>query len=167
MQQLIEDERAFEFAGEFVRKADLIRWGKLKQNLDETKARMVALINHEKYTSTNALGTVYNYQQLGSNLYYKYVDYTDYNASVFGSDAGKDAKLVFYGLNKGETASAPEGYTSYKDSKGADTEWLKSSDTVLETIDYLYVGDPEKNMFWPFFNVNMTDNPLLENFSWF
>lgn len=167
MQQLIEDERAFEFAGEFVRKADLIRWGKLKQNLDETKARMIALINHEKYTSTNALGTVYNYQQLGSNLYYKYEDYTDYNASVFGSDAGKDAKLVFYGLNKGETASAPEGYTSYKDSKGADTEWLKSSDTVLETIDYLYVGDPEKNMFWPFFNVNMTDNPLLENFSWF
>ena len=74
---------------------------------------------------------------------------------------------MFYGLNKGETASAPEGYTSYKDSKGADTEWLKSSDTVLETIDYLYVGDPEKNMFWPFFNVNMTDNPLLENFSWF
>ena len=167
MQQLIEDERAFELAGEFVRKADLIRWGKLKQNLDEAKARMTALINHEKYTSSNALGTVCNYQQLGTNLYYKYEDYTDYQSSVFGTEAGKNAKVVFYGLNKGETASAPEGYTSYKDSKGADTEWLKSSDSVLETIEALYVGDPEKYMFWPFFNVNMTDNPLLENFSWY
>lgn len=167
MQQLIEDERAFEFAGEFVRKADLIRWGKLKSNILEAQQRMTALINHERYVSTNALGTVYNYAQVSSHLYYKYEDYTDYNTSVFGTEAGKNAKLVFYGLNKGETAAAPDGYKEYTDSKGAATEWLKVSDSYTQTINALYVGDPDKNMFWPFFNVNMTDNPLLVNYSWY
>ena len=167
MQQLIEDERAFEFAGEFYRKADLIRWGKLKQNLDEAKERMYALIAHEKYTSSNPLGTVYNYQQISGKVYYKYEDYTDYQTSVFGSDAGKNAKLVIYGLNKGENGNPGTDYTSYKDSKGNDTDWLDDSDTNKTTIESLYVRDPEKYMFWPFFNVNMTDNPMLENYSWY
>lgn len=167
MQQLIEDERAFEFAGEFYRKADLIRWGKLKQNLDEAKARMYALIAHEKYTSSNPLGTVYNYQQISGKVYYKYEDYTDYQTSVFGSEAGKDAKLVIYGLNKGESNNPGGDYTSYKDSKGNDTDWLDDSDANKTTIESLYVRDPEKYMFWPFFNVNMTDNPMLENYSWY
>lgn len=167
MQQLIEDERAFELAGEFVRKADLIRWGKLKSSLDEAKERMTALINHENYTSPNALGTVYKYALVPSHLYYKYEDYTDYNVAVFGSDAGKNAKLVFYGLNKGENATPGSDYKEYTDSKGAATEWLKVSDSYTTTIESMYVGDPDKYMFWPFFNVNMTDNPLLKNFSWY
>ena len=167
MQQLIEDERAFEFAGEFYRKADLVRWGKLKQNLDEAKARMYALIAHEKYTSTNPLGTVYNYQQISGKVYYKYEDYTDYQTSVFGSEAGKEAKLVIYGLNKGENGSPGTDYSPYKDSKGVETDWLDDSDSNKTTIESLYVRDPEKYMFWPFFNVNLTDNPMLENYSWY
>jgi hypothetical protein len=166
MQQLIEDERAFELAGEFVRKADLVRWGKLKQNLDEAKARMTALINHENYTTSNVLGTVYKYAKVPSHLYYKYEDFTDFNKAVFSADAGSNAKLVFYGLNKGENA-VPAGYTEYADSKGGTTEWLKVTDAYLATIEALYVGDPDKYMYWPFFNVNMTDNPLLKNFSWY
>ncbi len=167
MQQLIEDERAFELAGEFVRKADLIRWGKLKSALDEAKERMEALIQKEAYTSSNPLGTKYEYNKLSGKLYYKYEDYTDYNTAVFGSEAGKNAKLVFYGLNKGETATPGTDYTSYKDSKGADTDWIKDGDGVRETIEALYTRDPEKYMYWPFFNVNINDNPLLENFSWY
>lgn len=167
MQQLIEDERAFELAGEFVRKADLIRWGKLKSALDEAKERMEALIQKEAYTSSNPLGTKYEYNKLSGKLYYKYEDYTDYNTAVFGSEAGKNAKLVFYGLNKGETATPGTDYTSYKDSKGADADWIKDGDGVREAIDALYTRDPEKYMYWPFFNVNINDNPLLENFNWY
>ena len=86
---------------------------------------------------------------------------------MFGSDAGKNAKLVIYGLNKGENGNPGTDYTSYKDSKGNDTDWLDDSDTNKTTIESLYVRDPEKYMFWPFFNVNMTDNPMLENYSWY
>ena len=39
MFQAIVDERALEFAGELIRKADLIRWGMLKSKMDETKIR--------------------------------------------------------------------------------------------------------------------------------
>lgn len=167
MQQLIEDERAFELAGEFVRKADLIRWGKLKSNIDEAKDRMKALISLTNYTSTNVLHTVCNYSQLSGHLYYKYEDYTDYNTAVFGNDAGKDAKLVFYGLNKGESATNPAGYQEYTDSKGAATDWIKESAGNTETIESMYLRDPDKYMYWPFFNVNITDNPMLVNYSWY
>ncbi len=167
MQQLIEDERAFEFAGEFLRKADLIRWGKLKSNLVEAQNRMEALVSLEKYVSPNALGTVCDYSQLSGLVYYKYEDYTDYNASVFGTEAGAGAKLVIYGLNKGETGTPSSDYKQYADSKGKATEWIKSSDTTTSTISSLYEGDPDQYMFWPFFNVNITDNPYLKNFSWY
>ncbi len=167
MQQLIEDERAFEFAGEFIRKADLIRWGKLKSNIDEAKNRMTALLALTNYTSTNALGTICNYSQLSGHLYYKYADFTDYNTTVFGSSAGANAKLVFYGLNKGETATAPTGYVEYTDSKGKATLWIKDNEDNQATISTMYLRDPDKYMFWPFFNVNITDNPKLENFSWY
>ena len=167
MQQLIEDERAFEFAGEFIRKADLIRWGKLKENIIDAQNRMNALFSTESRIYIGANGQVHNYSTVPTNVYFKYEDYTDYNTSVFGADAGKEAKLVFYGLNRGETGNPGSDYTMYKDSKGAETEWLKSSTSVTDAINALYVGDPDKYMFWPFFNVNITDNPLLENYSWY
>ena len=43
--QAIKDQRAFEFTGEMLRRQDLIRWGCLKQALDQTKADMLALKN--------------------------------------------------------------------------------------------------------------------------
>ncbi|MEI3489331.1 MAG: RagB/SusD family nutrient uptake outer membrane protein [Bacteroides stercoris] len=39
MFQAIVDERALEFAGEFIRKADLIRWGMLKKQNGRSKCK--------------------------------------------------------------------------------------------------------------------------------
>ena len=47
----IKDQRAFEFVGEFLRKGDLIRWGILKDVLDETKVDLENLKNRKgKYS---------------------------------------------------------------------------------------------------------------------
>lgn len=41
--EAIKDQRAFEFAGEMLRKPDLIRWGILKESLDKAKQEMTDL----------------------------------------------------------------------------------------------------------------------------
>ncbi len=66
----IVDERALEFVGEFLRKADLIRWNLLKTKMDEAKTEMTAL----------AAKT--------GNVYYKYND-DGYTLSIFGLNEGE------------------------------------------------------------------------------
>ena len=48
----IVEQRAFEFAGESLRKADLIRWNLLKVKMDEAKAKMTDLANRQGAYST-------------------------------------------------------------------------------------------------------------------
>lgn len=72
----IVDQRAFEFAGESLRKADLIRWNLLKTKLDEAKSKMTQLANRQGA-----------YSDLPEKLYYK--------------TTGEN--LTIYGLNHGET----------------------------------------------------------------
>ena len=60
----IVQERALEFCGEFVRKADLIRWNLLKTKLDEAKAKMYRLRDLQG-----------EYAELSGHLYYKMEDY--------------------------------------------------------------------------------------------
>lgn len=83
----IVDERAFEFCGEFVRKADLIRWNLLGSKMNEAKTRMTDL--------SNLSG---RYSDLQANLYFK-----------LNSDG---ESLSFYGLNHGELGNPGEGWTS-------------------------------------------------------
>ncbi|WP_373721152.1 RagB/SusD family nutrient uptake outer membrane protein [Bacteroides heparinolyticus] len=83
----IVEQRGFEFAGESLRKADLIRWNLLKTKMDEAKEKMKQLARREGA-----------YADLPEKLYYK-ID--------------KDEEtLLFYGLNHGETGNAPAGYES-------------------------------------------------------
>lgn len=64
MFKAIVDERAFEFCGEMLRKADLIRWGLLKSKLDETKQKM-----RDLRTLSG------DYSDLNNTLYYNMVDF--------------------------------------------------------------------------------------------
>ncbi len=66
----IVDERALEFVGEFLRKADLIRWNLLKEKLDEAKEDM------------------YDLAEMTGNVYYKYND-DGYTVSIFGLNEGE------------------------------------------------------------------------------
>ncbi len=82
----IVDQRAFEFCGEMLRKADLIRWNKLGEKLRESKVKLQQLNNREgKYAS------------LPKKIYYK--------------NNGED--IVIYGLNYGDTDAIGQGLSGY------------------------------------------------------
>jgi hypothetical protein len=75
----IVDQRAFEFAGESLRKADLIRWNILKTKLDAAKTKMTDLANRSGA-----------YADLPQYLYWK----------------NDGENLVIYGLEHGDTDTA-------------------------------------------------------------
>ena len=154
----IVEERGLEFAGELIRKADLIRWGLLKSKMDETKAKMNAIVNLEDYD------TEHPYSQLSGHIYYKMVPFYWTRGDV--SYTEPEAKLSLYGLNYGETDLDPEGYDEYTDSEGKASTWIEPN-ALDDVTDYLYVQDPDKRQYWPIFNVNLNDNASLKNYSWY
>lgn len=81
--QAIVNERKFEFAGEMLRKEDLIRWNLLNTNVMETKTKMEDLRNYQN-----------QYSALPRKVYYRLT-----------SD---EETLEIYGLNIGED-NAPQG----------------------------------------------------------
>lgn len=154
----IVDERGLEFAGEFVRKADLIRWGLLKSKLDETNEKMKSLVLLQDYDENHP------YSQLSGHVYYKMGNLNWTRNGV--TNVAEGAKLNIYGLNYGELELDPEGYEEYTDSKGEVSTWLKEN-SLDDCIDYLYVRDPDVYQYWPIFNVNLNDNQNLQNYDWY
>lgn len=115
----IVDQRALEFAGESLRKADLIRWNLLKTKLDEAKTKMTQLINREGH-----------YADLPEKLYFKLDE--------------DNETLIIYGLNHGDTdeIGASLGYEGNKN-------WFNPNDLKPELINSLYQKDPDQNQYWP------------------
>ncbi len=115
----IVDQRAFEFAGESLRKADLIRWNLLKVKMDEAKVKMTQLANRQGA-----------YSDLPEKLYFK---------------TGNDGEtLVIYGLNHGDTdeIGASLGYDGNQ-------IWIGTDRLTPELINSLYQKNPDENQFWP------------------
>jgi hypothetical protein len=131
MFQAIVDERALEFCGEFLRKADLIRWNLLKTKLDEAIDDMLALRGLEG-----------DYASLTGDIAYAYAD-----------DA-KSLDITFLKAG-GETPKGAElsvGYVSKYDD-------AKKTGFYTDRIHGIYVVDnPEQHMFWPIFNDTMTNS---------
>ena len=157
----IVDERAFEFAGELLRKADLIRWGKLKSKMDEAKQKMYALRGLSSYTDAN--GKVYDYSDLSGHLYVKPKAYN----GIVRNISIENGALDFYGLNHGEMDIDPAGYTEITNTEGNPTTWIGESKLEDTLIESLYFKDPDKYMYWPIFQYNLNDNYMLENYSWY
>ena len=123
-------ERALEFCGEFLRKADLIRWNRLKSSLDLAKDEMLKLRDLQGL-----------YANLGGDIAYA------------PSDDGMSLNILF--LAPGE--KAPAGYEL---SAGYVTKYddAKKTGFYKERIEGIYVADPEQHMFWPIFNDTMTNS---------
>ena len=115
----IVDQRALEFAGESLRKADLIRWNLLKTKLDEAKVKMTQLINREG-----------PYANLPQKLYHKIAD--------------DNETLIIYGLNHGDTDEIGESL-NYESS----TVWFNPDRLSQDLINSLYQNNPDENQFWP------------------
>ena len=133
----IVEQRGFEFAGEMLRKADLVRWGIIDEKMAEAKQKLTDLSNRAG-----------SYADLPLKLYFK----------------NEGENIVIYGLNHGDTdaeGAALEGYSSkqwFVDSK---------TNTNLLTEDYingLYVGKPSLNCLWPIWQTFIEkSNGMLNN----
>lgn len=130
----IVDQRAFEFAGECLRKADLIRWNLLKTKLDEAKDKMKKLARREA-----------PYNDLPEKLYYE--------------TAEDGETLIIYGLNHGDTDEEGEalGYES-------NTTWISTTKLEDSLIDVLYTQNPDENQVWPIWQTFIdSSNGMLTN----
>jgi hypothetical protein len=116
----IVDERALEFTGEMLRKADLIRWNILSIKLNEAKTKLQQLENRAG-----------KYANLPQRIYFKTAD--------------DGESVVIYGLNYGDTDAigATLGYSENK-------SWVITSSTETTTFwDALFRRDPNEQQFWP------------------
>lgn len=124
-QQGIIEQRGFEFAGEQLRKADLVRWGIIDNKMAEAKQKLTDLANRQGA-----------YEGLPDKIYY-----------TLDTD-GETLKL--YGLNKGE-----DNADKIKELKAAGWEnksWFVSNGATIITEDYingLYVEQPSTHCLWP------------------
>ena len=126
----VQDERALEFCGEFLRKADLIRWNLLKTNLDAAKADMMAL--------RSLTG-----------------DYAGLSGDIAYALAADEKSIDIKFLAVGEAAPAGYELTAGYVSKYDDA---KSTGFYTDRINGIYTQDPVKHMFWPIFNDTMTNS---------
>ena len=137
----IVEQRAFEFAGEALRKADLVRWGIIDEKMAEAKQKLTDLANRQGA-----------YADLPVKIYWKL------------ADNGED--ILIYGLNHGDTDDQgsnlkEEGYTA--------KDWFVASKDGSNSItdDYiegLYVKQPSLNCLWPIWQTFIDkSNNMLNN----
>ena len=140
----IVEQRGLEFAGESLRKADLIRWGIIDEKMAEAKEKLTRLASRTG-----------EYSDLPSKLYYK-----------LGSDG---ETLSIYGLNHGDTDEQGEAMTKDDSNKYSSKQWFVDSKTGENIIndDYingLYVNKPSLNCLWPIWQTFINkSNGMLNN----
>lgn len=134
----IVDEQAFEFAGECLRKEALIRWNLLGKKMRDSKQRM-----RELRTQSD------RYADVPTTVYYR-------NVEAYDGDKNKE-KLEFYGLNRGELDDMTATYPGK-------VVWVKESELKDEKVETLFINDPDKNQFWPIWQVFIdASNGVLKN----
>ena len=130
MFQAIVDERALEFCGEFLRKADLIRWNLLTTKLDEAISDMLDL--------RDLTG-----------------DYADLTGDICYTVADDEKSIDITFLVTDE--EIPAGATVSKDYVNKYDDGKKTG-FYYDRIKGLYYRNPEQYMFWPIFNDTMTNS---------
>ncbi len=135
-QQLIEDQRKFEFAGEAIRKVDLMRWGKLGSVLSETKQKMIDLANRQG-AYAGYPEKIYYDVNLGQTL----DDGKDYDADGY----------TIYGLEDGDDdATGKANYTESSRLFNLIGDAANENDKKVNSmINNFYMNDPDEHMFWP------------------
>ena len=152
----IVDQRAFEFAGEVLRKPDLIRWGIIDEKMAEAKQKLLRLAELSG-----------EYSDLPEKVYVKLYDKdTLIPENALGFDTPKAGEtLVIYGLNHGDTDD--EG-KAMKDAGFESKGWFLSNGEPRITDDIingLYVVDkPSMHCLWPIWTYFIgTSNNMLNN----
>jgi hypothetical protein len=149
----IVDERALEFCGEMLRKADLIRWNLLTEKMEENKADLQKLHNRQS-----------PYDNVPNKVYWR-------------NKPGDEELIEFYGLERGENTpptdaswTFPKLYTV----SGSDTTTLKPASPTERKLsgdsdarpywDRLYVRAPSTQPYWPVWQYFLDNsNGMLDN----
>ena len=133
----IYDQRALEFAGEALRKADLVRWGIVDSKMEEAKAKLTAL-----------------QQRTG--------DYAGLPDKVYINNAEDATKIEMYGFNVGEDTPTDE-----MKEKWESKNWFVSNNEFTLTDDYIngvYTVQPSTHCLWPIWKVFIdSSNNMLNN----
>ena len=136
----IVEQRGLEFAGEQLRKADLVRWGIIDEKMAEFKANLQALANRTG-----------QYEGLPDKVY-------------INGTTDKD-KIEYYGLNKGE--DDPAKISELEKAGWTSKNWFVSSGVNTLTDDYIngiYVVQPSTHCLWPIWqNFIDSSNGMLNN----
>ena len=132
----IYDQRAFEFAGEALRKADLIRWGIIDTKMAETKAKLTRLANRTG-------------------------EYAGLPDKVYINNSEDDNFIKVYGLDKGEDN---QDYIMTLDGWES-KNWFGTADKPALTqdiIEGLYVNTPSTHCLWPIWKtfIDKSNNQL-------
>ena len=171
----IVDERALEFVGEFLRKADLIRWGMLKEKIDEA---VTELQDFRAGSAESHKGI--NYSTLGTYCWYRH-----------GTDANGIPTIEIYGIHPGEnqadaTTPPPTGtdWMPYTSSSGSVSRYFVTTSVAGEDpqsaafwvgetgkkIDKataaggFYLNNPDEYQWWPIFDITvMNSQGTLKN----
>lgn len=152
----IVEQRAFEFAGEVLRKPDLVRWGIIDQKMAEAKAKLQRLAKREG-----------EYADLPEKVYVRLYENgmsIPSEARIFDNPVDGET-LVIYGLNHGDTDDHGK---EMKDAGFESKGWFLSNNLPRITDDIingLYVVDkPSMNCLWPIWTVFITNsNGMLNN----
>ncbi|MDE5623065.1 MAG: RagB/SusD family nutrient uptake outer membrane protein [Alistipes sp.] len=166
----IIDERALEFAGEFLRKQDLIRWGLLKEKLDQARDDMKSLATMQGDYAAYA-----NYTEPKEFKNSKSVVIATFDTYyTFWRQKGQGIEI--YGLEKDEIGKTPAGYNSEADNGGwnrldflsqgifcqvSSSNLTDDTYTKEESYRWMYFynnnyNDPYPRSTWPLFGQNLS-----------
>lgn len=159
-QKGIVDQRALEFAGEALRKADLVRWGIIDEKMAECTEKLKRLANRQD-----------EYADLPSKVYVKTYSEGDaalinrYNMYMGDSPNPNGESIIIYGLNHGDDTEAIN--SELKDAGFASKDWFESKDGLKLKDDYIngiYVNTPSLNCLWPIWQTFVnSSNGLINN----
>ena len=150
----IKDQRAFEFAGELLRRTDLIRWGILKESLDQAKRDMTNMKNLQGYWAGFSNSIYWRYRRKvdseGNIVYQKGTGDDTVDAEGYKLDDNGERVPVtevdaeIYGFEPGETENMVA-----LDPTGGWTRRTYFSGLPDARINNLYLADPDMNMYRP------------------
>ena len=153
----IKKQRALEFVGEFLRKADLIRWNCLKDNIDDAVDELTAMRNRATGPITNA-----NYGSTSEYLWYRHTTVDGIPAiEMYGNHIGDE------GATETSCPASGTGWQPYTNSEGEaskyfDTEIFTSDESKniqnKNTTEGFYDADPNLQQYWPIPQTTITNS---------
>lgn len=160
----IYNERALEFAGEFLRKQDLIRWGLLKDALDEECIDLKNLAEMKgAYAKYDAYAVDKEVKEKDEDGVEKVVR-TFRAYPIFWKEDHANQKIIFFGLDDDEIGKEPADYSVLepngwtKQASYIGTEAFRNSNTGKYSYERLYrnaFDDPWPRSIWPMYDATM------------